>query len=289
MTHIPLLDIYGPALERLRKSLGDSAQPSEVAKALAEALTTVPPGGSPSGGSPQPGAPTAAPFAQAVQSAVCLALYAVLDPEPVPARTPMGAAAATDSGSVVAERFQDLKARARMLNRLAPQASPKEAAAPPAPAPAQVAVAKVLDGVRGALEAADQVVVAMIPRQPEPETLPWTEDDELIDMLHDVLAAGSRGREGFALARIADLEETLHSRGIQAVRYDAAGTGSEGDPVLFDFVEGARPGAPGMTLVPALVDLTEDGRTLRRGRVRPPAPARTDKDSAHSAHSTHTD
>ncbi|MFE1959263.1 hypothetical protein [Streptomyces sp. NPDC059479] len=284
MTHIPLLDIYGPALERLRNSLGDSAHPSEVAKALAEALTTVPPGGSPSGGSPQLGAPAAAPFAQAVQSAVCLALYAVLDPEPVPDRTPTGATAATDSGSVVAERFQDLKARARMLNRLAPQASPKEAAAPPAPA--QVAVAKVLDGVRGALEAADQVVVAMIPRQPEPETLPWTEDDELIDMLHDVLAAGSRGREGFALARIADLEETLHSRGIQAVRYDAAGTGSEGDPVLFDFVEGARPGAPGLTLVPALVDLTADGRTLRRGRVRPSAPARTDKDSAHS---THTD
>ncbi|WP_066956310.1 hypothetical protein [Streptomyces lushanensis] len=268
MTHIPLLDLYGPALERLRVSLGESAPPSEVAKALARALATVPPGGS-----PPSGAPAAAPFAEAVQSAVCLALYAVLDPEPVPDRSPTGAADETDSGGVVA----------KVLNLLVPQA-PKETAVPPAPAPAQVAVAKVLDGVRGALEAADQVAVAMTPRQPEPETLPWTEDDELIDMLHDVLAAGARGREGFALARITDLEETLHSRGIQAVRYDAAGTGSEGDPGLFDFVEGARPGEPGMTLVPALVDLTEDGRTLRRGRVRPPAPARTTKDGAPSAH-----
>ncbi|MGW6739928.1 hypothetical protein ACWGDX_04130 [Streptomyces sp. NPDC055025] len=282
MTHISLLDVYGPTLARLRKSLGDSAPPGDVAKALAGALTALPPGGSaPSA------APAAAPFAQAVQSAVCLALYAVLDPVPAPvygpAGTPTRGDAPAESGGGVAERLQGFRTRAKQLNPLAAHTSPEEAAPPPPPSPAQVSVAKVLDGVRGALEAADQVIVAMTPQPPEPEILPWTEDDELIDMLHDVLAAGSRGREGFALARIADLEETLHSRGIQAVRYDPAGAGAEGDPGLFDFVEGARPGVPGMTLVPALVDLTADGRTLRRGRVRPPVVPRPARDGAPGA------
>ncbi|MDT3396024.1 hypothetical protein RKE29_05100 [Streptomyces sp. B1866] len=259
MTHPPLLTAFGGALDALRARLDATAAPRELARALAGTL----------GAPPPPGTPLpVAPFVQAVESAVCLTLYALADASAPPPAGGDGQAAALPGAAAE-------PGGAAWFGRPRGRRPRREADGPPAeaaPAPMRVSVAKVLDSVRAALEAADQVLDAAIPRPAEPEPLPWSEDRELIDMLHDVLAAGARGREGFALRRIADLEESLLAHGIQTLRYDPDDGAEAGDPVRFDFVEGARPGEPGMTLAPALVDLAADSRTLRRGRVRP-APA----------------
>ncbi|MCF3130391.1 hypothetical protein [Streptomyces olivochromogenes] len=288
MTTIRLLDLYSKALDELQASLGEAAPADELANALAT-LTPRLPDGRPD--------PRAAAYADAVKSALSLTLYAVRD-----ARAPRVGPA---SGHATSAR--DVKSPGHatsaapgpvkgLATALRIWLAPGKAAPAPVPArvppsgPVLVTVAKVLDGFRAALEEADQAAAAAAPPSRSPERMPWSEDDELIDMLHDVLAARVRGREGFALARIEDLAETLAARGIQAVSYDPEDTGFAGDARCFDFVEGARPGAPGMTLMPVLIDDTEDDRILRRGRVRPapgPRPTAGDADAPPRNEATH--
>lgn len=258
MSPISLLDLYRDPLDTLRKSLDEAVPAVELADALARLTPRAPADGT---------GPSAAGYADAVKSAIALTLYAV---RASPARTdgtqddPTGDTAEGHPG-----RMARIRAR---VGRSHPAQDAERTGPDPAPGPVLVTVAKVLDGLRAALEEADRRAAAEAARPAEPR--PWSADDDLLDMLHDLLAAGVRGRESFALARIGDLTETLSAHGIRTVRYDPADTGLGGDPLRFDFTEGARPGAPAMTLVPALVDVTADGRTLRRGRVRPPAAPR---------------
>ncbi|MFJ8112672.1 hypothetical protein [Streptomyces sp. NPDC096132] len=265
MTPISLFDLYSDALDALQDSLGEAVPATELADALARLTPRRPVGGT--------GASAA--YADAVKSAIALTLYAVR-------ASPVRIASSAQTGPYAyAEAEPDgLLARVRAMVVRSRQAREPDGTVPVfAPGPVLVTVGKVLDGLRAALEEADRRTAAETARPAEP--LPWSADDDLVDMLHDLLAAGARGREAFALARIEDLTETLSARGIRAVSYDPTDTGLAGDPLRFDFVEGARPGSVGMTLVPALVDVAADGRTLRRGRVRPAAahrPAAVDSD-----------
>ncbi|MBC7269776.1 MAG: hypothetical protein H5T76_13870 [Streptomyces sp.] len=246
MTDIRPREQYGQALDALQHSLPDEVTTAELAGALARLIPRA----------PASSAVGHEGYADAVRVAISLTLYAVRDHEPRPG---------TEGGDKAARKRGWQKVRSSPHDQAAP--TPVRAA-PAAPAAARVSVAKVLQGFRDALEAADALAATPAPTPAPAEPVPWSDDEELIDLLHDVLAAGVRGRDGFALARIADLAETLAARGIETVSYDPEADGPAGDPALFEFVDGARPGRTGTMLAPALIDVTAGTRTLRRGRVR---------------------
>ncbi|WP_055697067.1 MULTISPECIES: hypothetical protein [Streptomyces] len=144
------------------------------------------------------------------------------------------------------------------------EAEPPPPAWPPPPAPRpEVSVERLLDAVGHALEAVDRSFQSLAA---EPAPAPaWHEDDDLVDVLHGLLAAEERRSAELALARISSLRDKLRlQRGIEVLGYDPHD--SLHDTVLFEFSAPAAPGLPGRCRAPALVRGT---RVLRRGVVLP--------------------
>ncbi|MEU7594883.1 hypothetical protein AB0B79_17885 [Streptomyces sp. NPDC039022] len=137
----------------------------------------------------------------------------------------------------------------------------------------------LLEQLHAALESADRLLAEAEPPPPEKVPLAWHEDDELVNLLRDLMAAHSEHDGELALRRIAGLRQEL------SLRHDI-------DVVDFDgtnewlFTVGRQPGGPAggdcRTVQPALV--LKDGRILRRGEatmpvaVPPEPPARAGAD-----------
>jgi hypothetical protein len=129
-----------------------------------------------------------------------------------------------------------------------------------------------------AFEAADELLAAARPRPPERVTRPWSKDAELIDTLHDLLAAGVFGDGEMGLRYIAGLRGKLaQHHDIEVVAYD--GSNDE----LFTVSPNRDPANSadprGTTLRPALL---VHGQLLRRGEARAPAPTEDSDDSEDS-------
>ncbi|MEU6995541.1 hypothetical protein ABZ953_33410 [Streptomyces sp. NPDC046465] len=135
----------------------------------------------------------------------------------------------------------------------------------PPPPPPQPVVSKdrLLDALGHALEAVDRSFGALAA---EPAKAPaWDEDEDLVEVLHDLLTAAVRGSPDLALAKITALRDKVRlQRGIEAIGYDPHNPAH--DARLFEFAAPAVPGGPGRCQVPALVHGTH---VLRRGTVLP--------------------
>lgn len=138
---------------------------------------------------------------------------------------------------------------------------------PPEPAPAPrllVNVDRMLDMARSALETADRLCAATVPSPPEIVVRPWAEDDALVGLLHDLLAAGRRTTPEFLRMRIEQLAEELEfDHEITVVDFD--GSNRE----LFEVVPSTNPtDREFRTVRPAL---RYRGELLRAGEAREPA------------------
>ncbi|MEV5978329.1 hypothetical protein [Streptomyces sp. NPDC052114] len=223
----------GPSRERgeaVRDALG------AVRTAVTHTLHSVRPGTSPPAGAPRPGAPYEAPYPAPPHDAPCS-----------PGERP--------------RRGRPSNPLARLFR--AEAEPPPPAWPPPPPARPEVAPERLLDAVGHALEAVDRCLQSLAA---EPARAPaWHEDDDLVEVLHGLLAAEERRSADLALARISSLRDKLRlQRGIEVLGYDPYD--SRHDTVLFEFGAPAGPGLPGRCQAPALVRGT---RVLRRGVVLP--------------------
>jgi hypothetical protein len=131
---------------------------------------------------------------------------------------------------------------------------------------------RLLDQVEAAFEAVDRLLAAAQPPPPERVEVPWADDHDLMNLMHELFSAETENDGELALRRIAHLKSDLSTRhGIDVVLFDGT------NDALFSFGRNLDPADPRYTTVrPALV--TAD-RTLRRGEVRgpvrPPVPPDT--------------
>jgi hypothetical protein len=133
----------------------------------------------------------------------------------------------------------------------------------------EVDVTRLLEATEFALEAVDRLLA-----EKEAAPRPWDRDEDLLELLHGLLAAGTRNNGELALSRIASVADQLRAqRGITTVSYDPADP--DHDDRLFDFPDTLLPGDPGNTLVPAL---TCGSRVLRRGEVGTKLPSQRRKE-----------
>lgn len=146
------------------------------------------------------------------------------------------------------------------------QSDEREPPPPPAPVPPPrllVNVDRMLDMARSALETADRLRAATAPPPPEIVVRPWAEDDALVGLLHDLLAAARRTTPEFLRMRIEQLTEELElEHEIAAVEFD--GSNRE----LFDVIPSTNPADREFrTVRPAL---RYRGELLRAGEAREP-------------------
>lgn len=142
----------------------------------------------------------------------------------------------------------------------------RESLPPPASAPLPtllVNVDRMLDMARSALETADQLRAATSPPPPEIVVRPWAEDEALVGLLHDLLAAARRTTPEFLLARIEQLTDELEfDHEITMIDFD--GSNRE----LFEVIPSTNPADREFrTVRPAL---RYRGALLRAGEAREP-------------------
>jgi hypothetical protein len=147
---------------------------------------------------------------------------------------------------------------------------------PPPPEPEVVIEVRgeyLLDSLAAALEAADRAMRVEAPAEhPKSEPVRWADDSELMDLVHDLVAARARNSSQELLLRVGLLMDELRLRhDIRTVTYDGA------NPEYFEFLDSPNPTDDQVwTRSPALVAGT---CLIRRGEVRCPrrraAPARS--------------
>jgi hypothetical protein len=211
---------------------------------------------------------------EVLRSTIVGTLYAVRRPPPPPRSRP--------APRRPPERSNPLQPLARLFGREDEPQHPgpreqvegarvAESRRPPAPT---VHTPLLLQQVQAAFEAADRLLAAAEPPPPERVQVPWAEDRELVDLLHELLSAHAEQDGELALRHIARLKQDL------ALRHDIETVDFDGEnDRYFSFGRNADPADRRITTVrPALV---VSGRVARRGEVRGPPPTADGKERQH--------